>query len=184
MACLERRARQMNRLIPLGAAFLINGALIAGFGAMTHTPPGGPDVIDLQLAMSPGVFKQIVDLWGPGTVAAVRQSIWILDFLFPIAYAFLFSHLYRSLCESGGVTPYRVVTMAPWIAGAADYVENILLLVMLGDPAPPFALMVRAMSSAAILKFMLLTVVAGFVISALLKSDRGRVIRSARYSVV
>jgi hypothetical protein len=174
----------MNRHIPLVAAVAANLALIVGFGAMTHTPPGGPDVIDLQLAMSPGVFKQIVDLWGPETVAAVRRSIWILDFLFPIAYAFLFSRLYRSLCESGGVTPYRLVTMAPWIAGAADYVENILLLVMLGDPAPPLVTMVRAMSSAAILKFMLLTVVAGFTISALVKSDRGRVIRSARYSVV
>ena len=58
--------------------------------------------------MSPGVFKQIVDLWGPQTVADVRRSIWVLDFLFPIAYAFLISRLYRSLCETGGVTPYRV----------------------------------------------------------------------------
>ena len=92
----------MRRLIPLVAAFAINLAFIAGFGAMTHTPAGGPDVVDLQLSMSPGVFKQIVDLWGPGTVAAVRQSIWLLDFLFPIAYAFLFSRLYRSLSETGG----------------------------------------------------------------------------------
>jgi hypothetical protein len=174
----------MKRLVPLVAAFAINLAFIAGFGAMTHTPPGGPDVVDLQLAMSPGVFKQIVDLWGPGTVAAVQQSIWLLDFLFPIAYAFLFSRLYRSLCETGGVTPYRFVLAAPWIAAAADYVENVLLLVMLGDPAPPPVVTVRAMSSAAILKFALLTVAAGFTISALLKSERGRVIRSARYSVV
>lgn len=174
----------MNRLIPLGAAFAINLALIAGFAAMTQTPAGGPDVIDLQLSMSPGVFRQIVDLWGPETVAAVRRSIWVLDFLFPIAYAFLFSRLYRSLCETGGVTPYRSVLVAPWIAAAADYVENILLLVMLDDPAPPAVVVVRAMSSAAILKFALLTVAAGFTISALLKSDRGRVIRSARYGVV
>ena len=174
----------MKRLSPLVAAIVINVALIAGFAAMTHTPPGGPDVVDLQLAMSPGVFKQIVDLWGPETVAAVRRSIWVLDFLFPIAYAFFFSRLYRSLCETGGVTPYRYVLAAPWIAAAADYVENILLLVMLGDPAPPSVVTVRAMSSAAILKFALLTVAAGFTISALLKSDRGRVIKSARYSVV
>jgi hypothetical protein len=174
----------MKRLSPLVAAIVVNVALIAGFARMTHTPPGGPDVVDLQLAMSPGVFKQIVDLWGPETVAAVRRSIWVLDFLFPIAYAFFFSRLYRSLCETGGVTPYRYVLAAPWIAAAADYVENILLLVMLGDPAPPSVLTVRAMSSAAILKFALLTVAAGFTISALLKSDRGQVIKSARYSVV
>ena len=63
----------MKRLIPLVAAIVINVALIAGFAALTHTPPGGPDVVDLQLAMSPGVFKQIVDLWGPETVAAARR---------------------------------------------------------------------------------------------------------------
>lgn len=177
----------MSRILVLLLAFAINLAMIAGFGAMTHTPAGGPDVIDLQLAMSPGVFRQIVDLWGEETVAAVRRSIWILDFLFPIAYAFLISRLYRSLCETGSVTPYWSVVMAPWVAGLADYVENILLLVMLRDSEPHAlqpAAMVRAMSTAAILKFVLLTIAAGFTISALLKSDRGSVIRSARYSVV
>jgi hypothetical protein len=174
----------VNRLIPLGVALVVNLALIAGFGVMTHTPPGGPDVVDLQLSMSPGVFQQIVDLWGPETVAAVRRSTWMLDFVFPIAYAFLISRLYRSLCESGGVKLYWPVVITPWAAAVADYVENILLLVMLGDPGPPPAAAVGAMSGAAILKFALLTIAAGFTISALLKSDRGRVIRSARYSVV
>ena len=174
----------MKRATPLIVAFVINLAMIGGFGAMTHTPAGGPDIIDLELSISPGVFKQIVDLWGAQTVADIRRSIWVLDFLFPIAYAFLISRLYRSLCETGGVTPYRLVTLAPWIAGALDYVENVLLLMMLGEPQPPPAAMVRAMSTAAILKFVLLTIAGGFTISALLKSDRGRVIRSARYSVL
>jgi len=95
----------MRRVPLLLLAFAINLAFVAGFGAMTQTPAGGPDVIDLELSISPGVFKQIVDLWGPGTVANVRRSIWVLDFLFPIAYAFLISRLYRSLCETGGVQP-------------------------------------------------------------------------------
>lgn len=173
----------MRRVPLLFGAFAINVAIAAGFGVMTNTPAGGPDVVDLQLAMSPGVFKQIVDLWGPQTVADVRRSIWLLDFLFPIAYAFLISRLYRSLCETGGVKPYRLVVLAPWIAAAADYAENVLLLQMLGGPQPPAA-MAKAMSSFAIVKFVLLAIAAGFTLSALLKSDRGRVIRSARYSVI
>jgi hypothetical protein len=177
-------ANVMSRVPLLIVALLINLAFVAGFGAMTRTPAGGPDVVDLQLAISPGVFQQIVDLWGPETVANVHRSIWVLDFLFPIAYAFLISRLYRSLCETGGVKPYRLVVLAPWIAGAADYIENVLLLIMLGGPQPQPAAMVLAMSGAAILKFGLLTIAGGFTISALLKSDRGRVIRSARYSVV
>ena len=174
----------MSRVPLLLVVFAINLAIVAGFGVMTHTPAGGPDVIDLELAISPGVFQQIVDLWGTETVADVRRSIWVLDFLFPIAYAFLFSRLYRSLCETGEVTPYRLVVLAPWIAGAADYVENILLLLMLGYAEAPPAVMVGAMSLAAILKFVLLTIAGGFILSALFKADRGRVIRSARYSVL
>ena len=174
----------MTRVRLLFAAVAINLAFILAFGAMARTPAGGPDVIDLQLAMSPGVFQQIVELWGPGTVAVVRRSIWVLDFLFPVAYAFLISRLYRSLCDTGGVTPYRAVLLAPWLAGAADYVENVLLLIMLDGTGPQPAAMVRAMSSAAIVKFVLLTIAGGFTLSALFKSDRGRVIMSARYSVI
>src|SRR5688572_21794400 len=186
VACPERsgRAAAVTRVRLLFAAVAINLAFILAFAAMTRTPAGGPDVIDLQLAMSPGVFQQIVELWGPGTVAAVRRSIWVLDFLFPIAYAFLISRLYRSLCDTGGVTPYRAVLLAPWLAGAADYVENVLLLIMLDGAGPQPAAMVRAMSSAAIVKFVLLTIAGGFTLSALFKSDRGRVIMSARYSVI
>ena len=71
----------MTRSTQLLIAFAINVVLVAGFRVMTHTPPGGPNVVDLQLSMSPGVFKQIVDLWGPPTAADVRRSIWMLDFL-------------------------------------------------------------------------------------------------------
>ncbi|HEX6162673.1 MAG TPA: patatin-like phospholipase family protein [Vicinamibacterales bacterium] len=174
----------MNRIALLSAATAINLLLIAGFGMIARTPAGGPDVVDLQLSMSPGVFTQIVELWGPQTIADVRRSIWLLDFLFPLAYAFLISRWYRSLCETGGVKPYRFVILAPWAAGAADYVENALMLILLGGSEPPAEALVKAMSTAAIVKFVLLTIAAGFTISALLKSDRGRVIRSARYSVV
>lgn len=174
----------MKRIAVLLAAFAINLGLIAGFGAMTHLPAGGPDVVDLQLSISPGVFKQIVELWGPENVADVRRSIVVLDFLFPIAYAFFISLLYRTLCESGGVAVRRLVVLAPWIAGAADYLENVLLLIMLGGPQPQPAALVRAMSGAAIAKLALLTVSAAFTIAALVAGDRGRVIRTARYSVV
>ena len=174
----------MRRVPLLVTAFAINIAFVAGFGLMAPAPAGGPDVVDLQLSMSPGVFNQIVDLWGPQVTGNVRRSIWVLDFLFPIAYAFLISRLYRSLCETGGVEPYRLVILAPWGAAAADYIENVLMLILLGSERPLAESMVKAMSTMAVVKFVLLTIAAGFTISALLKSDRGRVIRSARYSVV
>ena len=64
----------MNRIGILLAAFVANLVLIAGFGAITGLPAGGPTVIDLQLSMSPGVFTQIVDLWGPARVAGVASK--------------------------------------------------------------------------------------------------------------
>ncbi len=173
----------MNRIGILLAAFVANLVLIAGFGAITGLPAGGPTVIDLQLSMSPGVFTQIVDLWGPARVAGVRRSIVLLDCIFPITYAVFISLLYRTLCESGKVTIRRLVVFAPWAAAAADYVENALLLIMLGAGPPP-ASMVGAMSGAAILKFALLTIAGGFTMAALFAGDRGRVIRTARYSVL
>ena len=103
----------MNRIGILLAAFVANLVLIAGFGAITGLPAGGPTVIDLQLSMSPGVFTQIVDLWGPARVAGVRRSIVLLDCIFPITYAVFISLLYRTLCESGKVTIRRLVVFAP-----------------------------------------------------------------------
>ncbi len=174
----------MKRVTVLLAAFALNLGLVARFGAMTRMPAGGPDVIDLQLALSPGVFNQIVELWGPQGVADVRRSIVVLDFVFPITYAFFVSLLYRTLCASGGVRVRRAVVLAPWIAGFADYVENVLLLIMLGGVRPLPAWMVLAMSGAAILKIALLAIALGFTLAALFAGDRGRVIRTARYSVV
>jgi hypothetical protein len=166
------------------AAVLVNLALIGLFGRLQHLPADGPDVVDLQLSMSPGVFQQIVELWGADRAAEVRRTTLLLDFIFPIAYAFLISRLYRSLCETAQVPPRPIVIALPWVAAAGDYVENILLLIMLGGPPAQPAWMVGAMSAAAILKFALLTVSGAFVLTVLFAGDRGRVIRGARYSVV
>ena len=173
-----------RRIAVLIALFIANLMLIGLFGAMMQLPARGPNVVDLELSLSPGVLQQIVDFWGPDRVAAVRRSIIVLDFFFPIVYAAFLSRLYISLCETVDAIPSRLVACLPVIAGAADYLENILLLILLRPGAAPSLWMVRIMSGAAITKFALLSVAAGFVIAALFKGDRGRVIRGARYSVL
>ena len=184
MAGVDSHLRVTRRIGVLLGAFLVNLALIALFGRLQALPPGGPDVVDLQLSLSPGVFQQIVELWGVDHVADIRRTILLLDFIFPIAYAFFISRLYRSLCETADLTVRPTVIWLPWVAAAADYVENILLLIMLGGAALPPAWMVHAMSAAAIVKFALLAVSGAFLATALFSGDRGRVIRGARYSVV
>ena len=180
---MNTRLHVSRRIAILLALFIANLILIASFGAMTHLPSTGPNVVDLQLSISPGVFQQIVGLWGPDAAAAVRRSIILLDFIFPIAYAAFISRLYVSLCETAGVPPRRLVALLPWIAAAADYIENILLLILFAQDAPGLWT-VRFMSGAAISKLALLAVSTGFIIAVLVAGDRGRVIRGARYSVL
>src|ERR1051325_1219892 len=131
-----------RRMVILLALSVANVILMASFGAMTHLPARGPNVIDLELSLSPGVLQQIVDLWGPDRVAAVRRSIIVLDFIFPIVYAAFLSRLYASLCETVDATPSVLVRSLPWIAAAADYLENILLLILLRPGAAPSLWMV------------------------------------------
>lgn len=183
MAGVDTSVYLTRRVAILLAAFAVNLALIALFGRLQDLPNGGPNVIDLQVSLSPGVFMQIVDLWGPDHVAEVRRAILLLDFIFPIAYAFFISRLYASLCETAALPQRTVVAWLPWIAAAFDYVENILLVIMLNGETPS-TWMVRAMSVAAISKFALLVIAGAFLIAALFAGDRGRAIRGARYSVI
>jgi hypothetical protein len=190
MAGVASRPALSRRIAILLAAFVINIVISGLMGARAALPPNGPSIVDLELAMSPGVFTQIVHFWGDHryggdfwVVPAIRGSIRI-DYVFAIAYAFLISYLYWSLCQTGTVPLRRTIVAAPWVAAACDWIENTLLLAMLERPAPPTATVVKAMAAAAIVKFALLAIAGGFTIAALLAGDRGRVIRTARYSVI
>ena len=133
---------RLRSLLPL--AFAINLVLVAGFGAMTHTAGRRSRrrrsaAVDLAGRLQ--ADRRALGPAGSSPTFVARSSV--LDFLFPIAYAFLISLPVSILCESGGVSRRRLVVLAPWVAGAADYVENILLLSMLGGPQPQPAAMVR-----------------------------------------
>ena len=177
---------ESSRILVLLLAFAHQPRFVAGFGAMTHLPAGGPDVVDLQLSISPGVFKQIVDLWGPRH--GRRRSPLDRRARFPVSDRVRVPDqppVSIAVRDAAASAVRRLVVLAPWIAGAADYLENVLLLVMLGGPQPQPAALVRAMSCAAIVKFALLTIVGGVHDRRRsFNGDRGRVIRTARYSVV
>jgi len=162
----------------------LNGLAIALIGWVApDLPAEGPDVVDLELSLSAGVFAQIVGLWGEATAAGMRWAL-LPDFLFPIAYAALLSSFYIWSCQSADLIIRTLVVVALWAAAAFDYVENITMWWMLGSPTRVSDALVGVMSGAAIIKFALLTLGAGFSIAAFLRGERGRVIRVARYSVI
>ena len=178
----DRHAVSARTLIALLA---INVGFISAFTVRAREfGADGPDAIDLQLSMQPSVFNQIVQLWGPPLTSSVIRTIVTLDFLFPLAYAALLSALYIRLCRTELLSVRRSVAIVPWLAAACDWIENALTLWLLSDAAHVTAIAVRAMSIAAVGKFALLTVAAGFITAALMTGDRGRVLAGSRYSVL
>jgi hypothetical protein len=168
-------------LVPLFATL----AFIAAFQFATrHFPADGPGIVDLQLSISPGVFRQIVALWGPDHAATAWWAGIGLGFAFPLAYAALLSRAYLWLCETELLMPRPGVAAAPWVAAAFDWIANAVMLWLLAYGDHAVTVTVRAMSAAAAGKLTVLTVTAGFIIAALVAGERGRVLGAARYAVI
>ena len=164
---------------------------LAGCRSIADLPSRGPTIVDLELSMSPGVFTQIVDFWGEQKrardfwgVIDVRQSV-RLDFIFPIAYAFLIESALSialpapAACRSPGGGAGAVGGRRGRLPREHPAVDDARARLAAG-----IACWSCAMSVAAIVKFALLAVASGFTIAALFTGDRGRVIRGARYSVL
>ena len=192
-ALVERLATKGRVLLLL----LLNVALIFGFRwcAARFEAPDGPSVMDLELSFRAGVFKQILVIWGaehPQGVQVFKWSVATLDTLFPPAYAALLSALYTWVIRSGGMHPLRVAQLAPWVAAALDWLENLLLLALLypvrdaqqiaGATFPPA--LVGLMSGAAAMKLALLAVTAAITLVALFVGPRGKVLARCRFSVL
>jgi hypothetical protein len=90
---------------------------------------GGQMSPDLQLRYGAEGIYRLLDLYGPKGVAHWRRMLW-LDMVFPAAYAALFAILaldWANWVEAGPI--WRVLAVSfPVLAGASDYIENILLL--------------------------------------------------------
>ena len=172
------------------ALFIANAVIVFGFGAMasSYVRRNGPDMLDLELSFMAGVFRQITTMWveagGPSAITRAVTSVLTLDLIFPIAYAALFSQFYVWLRVSAGQQPQRPLVRLPYVAAGFDYLENALLLWLLPHASTAGDTAVFVMSAAAVLKLSLLAVSLALSLAELFAGDRGRVIRTARYSIV
>jgi hypothetical protein len=84
---------------------------------------------DLQLRYSTEETYRLLDRYGPRGVAHWRRMLW-LDMVFPAAYAALFAVLGRDWANwvDAGPTWRWLAIGFPILAGASDYIENLLLL--------------------------------------------------------
>jgi len=84
---------------------------------------------DLRFRYGPEETYRLLGVYGPAGVAHWRRML-MLDMIFPGIYAALFAMLASAWADWIGAGPaWRVVAVgAPILAGASDYVENVLLL--------------------------------------------------------
>ena len=84
---------------------------------------------DLKFGFGADEAYELLALYGPAGVAHWRRMLW-LDMVFPAVYAALFFLLLRRWADwAHAGQAWRVAAAtSPLLAGASDYVENILLL--------------------------------------------------------
>lgn len=173
----------------LWGLLVLNAVFILAFDVLArpYARDTGPGIVNLQLSFSAGVFTQIVGLWQyeyPGVITRVAWTVGTLDMLFPLVYAAFISRFYTWLRTSAGQQPGPNLARLPWVAAGFDYLENLILLWLLWRyPAVPSSA-VAIMSMAAALKFASVTIALACTVAALLGGDRGRVLWTARYSVI
>lgn len=127
----------------------------------------GHGIVDLELAWTVDRFTAVTTAWGAGGVDAARAQIgW--DFLWIPSYTLT---LWAALTLARGPLRGRMAgwsrraqVWVPLIAGA-DILENVALLLALGDPS---AAVVGATSFLAVAKFLLLGAALGILAGALL----------------
>ena len=97
-------------------------------------PSGAPNVIALQLACSEEAFDAILRQWGADGIRYYQLSTLAIDYVFPVAYAVLFSSLIALLGSRPGREPSTIhlgCLGMPLVAGGLDWMENTLHLVVL-----------------------------------------------------
>jgi hypothetical protein len=157
---------------------VICGALTVGFllfftSTERAAPEGAPGVVELELAFSEARFDHIVESWvEAGMLEAQRRNLWI-DLLFPFAYSFLLFGLLGAVTTHAETQPGRGVTLLlslPFVAGLLDWLENGLLLFLLGSGDDRSQVLIVLSSTVASVKWMLLLVSAAAIVLALARS--------------
>ena len=121
------------------------------------TPQSPRGIIDFELAQTERRFRQLLLFWDHETVL---RNIYF-NFLLIMAYAWFFVSACKAVGNSGS-TIFSGLTLS---AGAFDILENFLMVLVWNERLSPSLL--RVIFYAAILKFLLLVIVVGFLILSL-----------------
>ena len=162
----RRRALWILGVVTLG----LFAVLLALDGRMQDA--GHHGIVAFEVAFTSGRADEIIVAWGSKGHDAAQLSLW-LDYLYLIAYG-LFLWLavralgdtFRSRGMDGWARPAAAISLLPLIGAAADAVEDLFLLLVLGGHAgsigPPLA------GSFATLKFACLAIAIVYLLAGLI----------------
>jgi hypothetical protein len=132
---------------------------------------GSHGIVAFEVAFTSGKAHEIIVAWGSKGHDAAQLSLWI-DFLYLISYGLFLWLAIRALGDAfrhrgmdGWARPAAAISLLPLIGAAADAVEDIFLLLVLGGHTgsigPPLA------GSFATLKFACLAVAIVYLLAGL-----------------
>lgn len=150
-------------------ALALFAVLLALDGRMQDA--GSHGIVAFEVAFTSGKAQEIIVAWGSKGHDAAQLSLW-LDFLYLIAYGLFLWLAVRALGDAfrgrgmdGWARPAGAISLLALICAAADAVEDIFLLLVLGGHVrsigPPLA------GSFATLKFACLAVVIAYLLAGL-----------------
>ena len=168
--------RALNRVArwPIVAACGVLTALfLLYFGATERAAPvGTPGVLELELAFTAQRFDSIVGQWAEdGTLAVQQRNLW-LDLFFPFAYGGLLTGLLGLLALPRSGEPklrHAILLPLPLVAGFLDWIENGLLIWLLGQSSNHSPTLVLLMSTISSIKWLLLLISGVVVIYQLVR---------------
>jgi len=130
----------------------------------------GYGVLDFEFAWVPEVINSIFTAWGPGGIGKETFATCI-DFLYLLSYSiFGFGLVLVPIRWAEGKLQEigLFMSLTPLIAGVFDVIENINLLIMLGNPSSFQSFIPFVASLSTVLKFGLLFAGIIFLVIALL----------------
>lgn len=115
--------------------------------------PQHQGILFYQFAFTKARSLQILSQWGPAGIALYQKTVW-LDFIFPVALAFLErAVLRRRMCTRGEFKGDALFLKLPWIAVVMDYAENAFQIVLSHETAAHADILFKLMSLCAVLKY-------------------------------
>jgi hypothetical protein len=134
-AHLTRLANGWLVLVLLLMVVLISQIIIDPFTARLEALSGGSGLIDMLLTYSPETAFGLIESYGEAGRTAYSYFTATGDVIFPVAYG-LFLSLLLSWLLLRGTSPdsrLRLLNLVPMAAWAFDWLENVMILTMLGQ---------------------------------------------------